>query len=81
MQLGYTMFVLIEHKLKKNYDFNSHDFLVKVVTLHIKMHYEKSKNMNFLVLIRSCVLLALPWYYHSFLYHYLLIVLIARRRL
>ena len=34
------------------------DFLVKVVTVYIKIHYEKSKNVNFLALIRSYVLLA-----------------------
>ena len=65
---------------KNNNDLNFHTISgKKVVALHIKIHYEKSKNMNFLVLIRSCV------HYHgiiitSFLY-YLLIVLIARRRL
>ena len=107
--------MLIERKLKRNYDFKliSRDFLVKVVTRSIKIHYEvtlflvaicmnktkilfgqlncsiklvdvstrcsshpqalscpkrifvlfkihyeKSKNANFLALIRSCVLLA-----------------------
>ena len=28
-----------------------HDFLVKVVTRYIKIRYEKSQNVNFLVLI------------------------------
>ena len=29
--------------------------MVKVVTRYIKIHYEKSQNVNLLVLIRSCV--------------------------
>ena len=56
MSLSSTVFVLIECKLKNNYA--SRDFLVKVVTCSIKIHYEKSQNADFLVLIRSCVLLA-----------------------
>ena len=49
------MLILVEHKVKKisQLFLLSHDFLVKVVTHYIKMHYEKSQNVNFLVLIRS----------------------------
>ena len=44
----YTVFMLIERKLKVNL----RDFLVKVISHHIKMHYEKYQNAH---LIRSCV--------------------------
>ena len=44
------------------------NFLVKVVTRYIKIHYEKYENANFLVLTRSCILLSncFPLYF-SFL--------------
>ena len=51
-----TVFILMERKLKNNYSFLSCDFLVKVVTRSIKIHYEEFKNANFLVLIISCIL-------------------------
>ena len=49
------MLILVEYKAKKYYNLFllSHDFLVKVITRYTKMHYEKSQNVNFLVLIRS----------------------------
>ena len=44
------------------YNFNIHAiFLAKVVSHYIKMHYEKFQDMNFLVLIRSCILIAQTW--------------------
>ena len=39
-----TLFMLIEHKLKKL----SRNFLVTVITRYMKIHYEKSQNTNFL---------------------------------
>ena len=45
--------MLIEHKLKNNFNFNFlRDFLVKVVTHYIKIHCETYQNVNFLALIR-----------------------------
>ena len=51
--------MLIKRKLKYNRNKTitiltstlSHDFLVKVVTRYIKVHYEKSQNANFLELM------------------------------
>ena len=40
-----TVFILIEHKQKIKL---SRDILVKVVTLYIKMHCQKSYSANFL---------------------------------
>ena len=63
---GYGLPCLItplELVLKIKYNFN--DFLVKVVTGSyniMKIHCEKSQNENFLVLIRSCFLLAKTQY-------------------
>ena len=52
-----TVFMLIEYKLE-NFNFNfCNDFLIKMVTCYIKIHYEKSQN-DFLALIKSCILLA-----------------------
>ena len=44
---------------KNNFNFKvSHNFLAKVVSRYIEINYEKSQNANFLVLIRSSILLA-----------------------
>ena len=53
----------IEHKLTIiNFFLFLCDFLVKFVTCYIEIHYEKFQNVNFIALIRSCVLLAFRSY-------------------
>ena len=49
----HTMFMLTE----LNFNFRA-IFLVEVITRYIKIRYGKSQNVNFLALIRSCILLA-----------------------
>ena len=56
-----TVFMLIECKLKQLQFLTFGEFLVKVITRYIKIHYVKFQNVNFLALVRSCVLLAKTW--------------------
>ena len=47
-----------------NFKFNNIEIMLTFAlwrSSHVKVHYEKSQNMNFLALIGSCILLAQTW--------------------